>query len=375
MVQSSDRAGNRAGVRDLEREDLPSVGRLFQRTFRKGGNPPASLIDYLREVFFEHPWQDDELASKVFVDDNGEVRGFIGVFPSRMELDGRPVRAAFAGTMMVDRPEQNPLAGARLLRAFLAGPQDISLTETANALALGMWQKLALPLDTAYSLNWLRIFRPTTAAVGVMERAFAGARLLRPVAAAADALSERAGVSTLRMPAAAAGRQAAFRDATQAEFAEAVLSLKKSFSLRPLWDRDVLDWFMQHARQKRAMGTPVWRLALSPKGEVVGCYVYFASRGGIGWLLQALCTPPIAGGLVDDLFAHADGQGCAGLRGGGHPWLTPELISRKAIFYGRAFFVAHAKDASLLQPIRSGTALISGLAGENWTRLIGALFD
>nr|CAD6426461.1 GNAT family N-acetyltransferase [Rhizobium sp. Q54] len=375
MGQSSDRAGNRAGVRDLEREDLPSVGGLFQRTFRKGGEPPASLIDYLREVFFEHPWQDDELRSKVFVGENGDVQGFVGVFPSRLELDGRPLRAAFAGSMMVEHPDRNPLAGARLLRAFLAGPQDISLTETANAVALGMWQKLALPLDTAYSLNWLRVFRPTAAAVGVVERKFPTARILRPVAAAADALGERAGFSSLRMPAAVAGRRTAFRDATQAEFAEALLSLKDSFTLRPMWDRTALDWFTQHARQKRATGKPFWRLALSPKGEVVGCYVYFASRGGIGWLLQALCTPAIAGDLVDDLFAHADGQGCAGLRGGGHPWLTPELISRKAIFYGRAFLVAHSKDASLLQPIRSGTALISGLAGENWTRLIGDSFD
>jgi hypothetical protein len=79
--------------------------------------------------------------------------------------------------------------------------------------------------------------------------------------------------------------------------------------------------------------------------------------------------------MVDDLFAHAYEMGCSGIRGGGHPWLIPTLMSRKTIFYGRSFFVAQARDKSLLEPIRSGQALISGLAGESWTRLIGDRFD
>ena len=365
----------KAGVRDLEREDLPAVGRLFQKTFRKSQILPSTLVDYLREAFFDHPWYDEELQSKVFIEADGKLTGFIGVFPSRLELDGRPLRAAFAGTMMVDRPDENPLVGARLLRTFLAGPQDISLTETANALALGMWQKLALPLDLAYSLNWSRIFRPGSAAVQVMERTSAAARLFRPVGRLADSLGERTGLYSLRPPAGTAARRATFRDATRQEFADAVFALKDLALLRPQWDQQSLGWFMEQAEQKRAFGQPSWRIATGRNGEIVGCYAYFGKSGGIAWLLQALCSPAVAGELVDDLYAHADAQGCAGLRGGGHPWLTPELISRKAVFYGRAFFVAHAKDKSLLQPVQSGQALISGLAGENWTRLIGDHFD
>lgn len=132
---------------------------------------------------------------------------------------------------------------------------------------------------------------------------------------------------------------------------------------------------MDHAQQKRQFGKPSWRIAESRSGELVGCYAYYGRPGGIGWLLQALCAPNVAGELVDDLFAHADAAGCVAMRGAGHPWLTPELISRKTLFYGRAFFVAHAKDKSLLEPVKSGQGLISGLAGENWMRLIGDDFD
>jgi hypothetical protein len=363
------------GVRDLEPEDLPSVVHLFQKTFRRREPPRPSMIRYFREIFFDHPWYDEEIRSKVFVGADGEIEGFIGVFPSRLELDGRPLRAAFAGSMMVDRPEQNPLAGARLLRSFLGGPQDISLTETANALALGMWQKLALPLDIAYSLNWIRVLRPAGTAIQIAERGLKASRFLRPFASVTDGIVERAGVKAFRVSAPAGAGRVNFWDASREDFAEAVLKLGDRFPLRPQWDRATLDWFMDQAQAKRQFGDPSWRIAESRSGDLVGCYAYYGRPGGIGWLLQALCAPNVTGEMVEDLFAHADAAGCVAIRGAGHPWLTPELISRKTLFYGRSFFVAHAKDKSLLEPIKDGQALISGLAGENWTRLIGDDFD
>jgi hypothetical protein len=365
---------DKAGVRDLERQDLPAVGRLFQNTFRKVDTVPASLVPYLGQVFLDHPWADPDICSKVLIGDAGKVEGFIGVFPARLEWEGRPLRAAFAGSMMVEGHAQNPLAGARLLRAFLAGPQDISLTETANAVTLGMWQKLSLPPDLGYSLNWLRIFRPAAAAVNVMEMASGVARVLRPVGSFADMAAERSGLSTLRAPVSPT-RRIQFQDATREEFRDALLTLKDAFPLRPQWDRQSLDWLLDHAARKRNFGEPTWRIGVLRSGALAGCYAYFGRPRGVGRLLQALCAPTAAGDLVDDLFAHADQSGCAGLRGAGHPWLTPDLLTRKAAFFGRTYYLAHARDKALLQPIQAGQALISGLAGENWMRLIGDSFD
>ncbi len=371
MLQQADKAV----VRNLEREDLPAVAQLFQRTFRRTGSVPPSLVSYLHEILFDHPWYDDELRSKVFVSPPGHVKGFIGVFPARFELEGRLLRAAFAGTMMVEEPDDNPLAGARLLRAFLAGPQDISLTETANATALAMWQKLSLPLDVGYSLNWIRIFRPAAAAVNLLSMMSGVTGLLRPVASMADTVAEKVGLSLLRARAIPSARRILFRDATPSEFRDAALVLNDAHPLRPQWDPQSLDWFIGQASQKRKYGLPSWRIGETRSGKLAAAYVYFGRPGGIGWLLQALCDPAVAGELVDDLFAHADAAGCAGIRGGAHPWLTPELLVRRTAFHGRSFYIAHAKDKSLLQPIQSGQALISGLAGENWMRLIGDRFD
>lgn len=361
-------------IRDFERSDIEPVARLFLRTFRKRAAKavPASLTACLTQSFFEHPWDEPGIRSKVASDEAGNVSGFIGVVPARLELEGRPLLAAFAGSMMVEDPKANPLAGARLLRAFLAGPQDISLTETANATALGMWQKLGHPLDVGYSFNWLRPLRPVSTGVQLLERSLPGVGLMAPLGRIADRV-----VSFVRPSpfARSDSRKLEFHDVGPEEFGTAVLSLKDIYPLRPRWDAGNIGWIVQQAGQKRNFGYPEWRVAYGPDGRPVAAYAYFARVGGIAWVLQALAVPARAGDLVDDLFAHAYAYGCASVRGSAHPWLTAALMQRRAIFLGRAFYVAHAKDKSLLEPVRAGQALISGLAGESWMRLIGDRFD
>jgi hypothetical protein len=361
-------------VRDLEVGDLQGVASLFAKTFRKSKSPTASLTAYLQEVFVDHPWSDPDIRSKVFVEAGGHVTGFVGVFPSRLELGERPLRAAVAGSLMVDDPKGNPLAGARLLRAFMAGPQDISVTETANHTALGMWHKAGYPLDAGYSMGWLRILRPFSAAADTGGRILPPAGILRPLGRILDRGAALARLVPFR-PAERAGAKVSFRDVTPEQFGAALMTLSRHFPLRPRWDENALSWFLAQAQEKRDLGYPEWRLGYGPKGQLLGAYVYFSSPGNIGWLLQAVCAPGSEGELVDDLFSHAYDMGYSGIRGSSHPWLIPALMSRRTMLYGRSFFIADARDKSLLEPIRAGRALVSGLAGETWTRLIGDRFD
>src|SRR5690349_24555958 len=113
-------------IRACAPEDMPAVAGLFQRTFLDRRKPaPKALESYLAELFLRHPWHDPEIASRVYVSPEGAVRGFIGVLPLRLCFRGRSVRAAVAGSLMVESPEENPLAGARLLRSFAKGPQEL----------------------------------------------------------------------------------------------------------------------------------------------------------------------------------------------------------------------------------------------------------
>jgi hypothetical protein len=367
-----------AVVRFFEPDDIPAVARLFLTTFRKGkaarAEPSASLLASLRAIYFDTPWYDPDIRSRVFVDENGTVRGFIGVNVVRMELEGRALRVAYAGALTVEDAGHHPLAGARLVRSFLSGPQDISVTETANATALRMWQKQGIPLDTGYSLNWLRILRPAAGAMSILERKVPSARLLAPLAHGADRLAARLLSDPFRPIVDASPRRLSFQTVEREAFDAAALQLKDLYPLRPDWDPSSLDWFSHQAAIKRNFGEPRYRLATGRDGRPAAAYAYFRRKDDFAWMLQSLVTPEQSGDLIDDMLVDANEFGCAGIRGAAQPWLNGALMSRRSLFVSRIFFLAHARDKTLLEPFRAGRALASGLAGESWMPLIGDHF-
>src|SRR3954469_13374725 len=147
-------------IRPCLAEDIPAVADLFQKTFRNARRPVSPALEpVLRELFFEHPRRDPELPSRVSEGD-GKVIGFLGVLPVHMTFRGRKLRAAVPSSIMVEQPEKHPLAGAKLVRAFLNGPQDLSFAEPISPLAQTMWEKAGGETSPAESMEWLRILRP-----------------------------------------------------------------------------------------------------------------------------------------------------------------------------------------------------------------------
>lgn len=361
-------------IRALRHDDLNGVASLFQRTFRSGETASTALKTTLSETFIDHPQADGELSSLVLENETGGVKGFIGVIPVRMLIDGRPVRAAFAGSMMVERPKENPLAGGRLLRAFLSGPQDLSISETANATAFGMWRGLGHSLVPGYSLNWLRPLNPGAAAMAIVASTHPMGALLKPLGRLADAAARLAHIEPFRLPA-GKPRAPGFRDVDASELAETLMALTEGYSLRPDWDKATLSWLLRQASQKPLYGDIVRRVVRDGSDRPLGAYVYYGRPGGIAWTLQLLARPERVEATLDDMLRHAHETGCVAIRGSGQPWLMPSLLARKALFFGRSFTVAHTRDVQIRRALDSGEALASGLAGETWSPLIGNRFN
>jgi hypothetical protein len=314
----------------------------------------------------------EEARSRVFTDADGEVRGFIGIWPRRMVLGGRVIEAAAAGSHMVDQPEKHPTAGVRLLRAFLNGPQQFSFSETANAISQRLWEKAGAERLAAASLDWLRVLRPAGLAVAVTRGVFAPAGWLRPVAAGADRLfGRRLQESMLRLAA-----PAGFTDAPadSAEVAALIRQFSDDYELRPDWQSPALDVLLDHAESKERFGELQRRVVYSRGGTAVGCYLYYARRGDIARVLQVMARPDAIGPTLDSLFQHAAGLGCVGVRGRVEPALLDTLIARRCLLFHVSAMMMHARDKMLLAEIRRSRALLTGLAGESWTRLIGGKF-
>ena len=350
-------------VRALREDDLPSVARLFQTILRKTHEPATPALEaYLGSLFLKGPDHDPEITSHVHLRDDGSVNGFIGNLPLSMSVGGRTVRGALCGSLMVENHAEDPFAGARLMRAFLAGPQDISLTETANDISTAMWRKLGGTVLPDHSLEWLRVIRPAGFVAEMAAAAFKPFRVLKPLVRPVDALMRRREPGWSHLGTDAPAGTPASADMDDGETVELLQALSRPFAARPLWRPESLARRAGESRRKANYGAMVRR-------KVTG------EPGRIGRVVQVLFQPGRAGAVLDSMLVHAAERGMVALRGRTLPALLEAMLGRRFVFLHASSSIVHARDASLLEPFIAGKAFFNGFAGESWSRLIGDRFD
>ncbi|MGO4574242.1 hypothetical protein [Microvirga sp. 2TAF3] len=366
-------------IRPLTAADVPAVADLFQRVILKQTAPaPHTLSDYLMSLFLEAPDQDPEIRSQIYVKPGGSVTGFMGALALPMSLNGTPLRAAIGSCLMVDGHADDPVAGARLLRTFLSGPQDISLGETASDITDSMWRKLRGIVLPSYSLDWFRLINPAGFLVELLANRSAAARSLSPLARFLDRWARRrASGPELRwssVPIRSDISHTGFL--TDSEIDDEVLyelipRFTASFSLHPRWSQEGLRRILKDAAEKKKYGRMTRRMVTMRDGTPVGAFIYHGDPGRIGHVLQVLATPGHAGSVVDHLIGHAAESGLVALQGRTQPALLDAMLTRRCAFTHRCSTVVHSRNPALLKPFLTGDAFFNGLAGEAWTRLIG----
>lgn len=368
-------------IRPFLAGDVEAVAGIFQETFiDPAAAPRPSLIDYLRWHFLEMPGNDPEIASLVHVGPDGTITGFIGAHTLPMRYGDRRLRAAISSALMVRNRDGDPLAGARLLKAFLAGPQDISLSETTSDVAARMWTSLrGVPLPQ-YSLDWIRVLRPGSFAVDTAAGRISAARLLRPVGRVFDRISQRrAGQGRLRWSGIAPDWSGpvgvGVREVDAAAFAALVEPLTQQFALRPCWSEGELEAILSCARHKPGWGELVLASVEARGGKTVGAFACYLRPGHIGRVLQVLALPGQAGTVLDSLIGEAARRGASALRGRTQPALLEAMLGRRIAFVNEASTLVHARDEELVRACRGGELFFNGIAGEYWSRLVGGSFD
>lgn len=361
-----------AEIRPLRPEDIGNVAQLFQTVFRDPASaPPPGLVSYLRRLYLEMPGFEPEVHSLVHEDDAGAITGFIGVNMLRMRYRERSLLAAVCGSLMVKDHEAAPMAGARLLRAALAGPQDLTLSGTANAVSTRMWCSLRSVTLPFYSLDWTRIIRPASFAADKAARTVKAARFIMPVARGIDHILRR---HTALVPARQGSLSAS--QIGREQFAALVEPLTRHYTIRPDWADGQLDAILADAERKSLYGEVVFCQATTTAGVPVGAFLYHLRPGGVARVLQVLARPGQAGAVLDCLTYDAARRGAIGLRGRTQPALVEVMYGRRMFFtYPPATSVVHSREAALVEACRAGDIFFNGLVGEDWSRLMGDRFD
>lgn len=368
-------------IRKLALEDIPAVAGLFQRVFlHRTGQSSAELQTYIRHLYLDFPGNDPEIGSLVHVRDDGVITGFVGGNALNYTFDGRTLRAGVCGSLMVEGRESDPLAGARLLKAFTSGPQDITFSETASETSVAMFTKLRGSVLTNYSLDWLRIIRPGAFALQVGSERMRPLRMFSPLVRGADrAFLGRMGAEDLRWSGVPSEHRArggfTVAEIDVKAFLPLLDSFTSQFTVRPDWAPGQIEAILADAAQKVEYGPMTLASVSARTGTPVGAFVYHLKPGGIGRVLQVLARPGQQGSVLDAMIDHAAQAGAAALRGRTQPMLMDAMLGRRISFTHLASTVIRARDPEVLRAFQEGKGFFNGLAGEHWSRLIGDRFE
>lgn len=359
-------------VRPCLQADLPHVAGLFQRVFRRTDGPPSStLVSYFNTIYFQHPLYSPDYPSLVYVDDHDRIIGFLGSLPVPLAVNNESIRAAVAGNLMVDASARNPLAGAKLVRKFLEGRQDLSFSDTANGVSRRMWEACGGETLLLGSLQWLRVLRPAQFGGCLLRRRRACrglSFLLAPLNRLVDGIVSCVPGSPFRYPPTGDGYRE--DDLNADELMSAFPRIAGRFSLRPNHDPASLDWLLARALEKRQHGPLHSRMIRAKNGEVAGWYMYYGQRGAIGQVLQVAAVQKAADPVLRMLLGDAKRRGCVALSGQLTPAFAEAIAATRYVFFSlNSYTIVHSRRTGILRLIEKGDAFLTRLEGEWWTRL------
>jgi hypothetical protein len=349
-----------ATIRPFRPDDIPDVVALRRKSFSRSERPAAAaLADYFEHVFFRNPWRDETLPSLVYVDPSGRPIGFLGVVPRRATFQGEPLRVAVSTQLMTD-PEHRGVAAIELIKALLAGGQDLCFADLANDLSRRLWEGLGGDVALVPSLSWtqpLRALRYYGTLLGETVGARALALGLRPLSWAVDAFAP-----------AWLHRDGLRPDPLTPETMAAHLpELLHGVALRPEYDATALRWLLDQLAAKRALGELRGAALRDPEGGLVGWYLYYANRGGVGQVVQVVAAKGRYGAVAHAMFHDAWHRGLTALAGRLEPQLVPILAERDgAVIRAAPWVLVHSPRPDVLAAIQRGDAFLSRLEGEWW---------
>jgi hypothetical protein len=354
-------------VRPLEREDLSQIVALHVRVFgRQATAPPDRLQSYLSRVLYEHPWIDGDCPSLVYEDRVGRVVGCLGVMPRPMIIGGRPGRAAIAHHYLVDPTYRAARAGVELVRRFLAGPQDFSLTE-GNERTRQIWQAFGGGAVLLRSLHWTRPLRPSSYLLSLLSRRGLPrpmATTLAPVCRGLDAITPAAAPRAFRPELADVHGTEIDASALRGCLTMCTADLH----VQPFYDLRALEWLLETLSDRPHHGT-LHRVAVRDGAQrVLGWYLYYLGANGHGDVVQVGGYEHGLSRVLDHLFCHARQHGAVSVSGALEPH-TFSMLARKSCafhFPDSSWVLVHGRDAGLVNAIHHGNAFLTRLEGEWW---------
>jgi hypothetical protein len=352
-------------IRPVERDDLPAIADLYERLARSGSAPaPPGLAASFARQQLDQPWYDDRIRSLLCETSDGRVAGFLAVYARRVVLDGRTLVTACSGPLVAD-PEVGVVApGLQLTRAYLAGPQHLSVTDGANEVMRRIWLRVGGVSSPLLSLGWTRVLSPFSfaAAVKAGRNGSTSSAVAQRVGRGLDVLATPAAKRWL----AVAPPSTTSEVLTPKSMTGALAEVTAGFRLRPDYDERYLEWLFAELDAIESRGDVSRRLVRNRDGRAIGWSIAFVPQNGIASVLQVAARPDDAGLVLDDLFSSAAERGAVAVTGRLEPHLVQAITDRPCIIRRSDGVLIHSNDPDVVRVALTGESFLSRLDGEWW---------
>ena len=356
-----------AGIRPFVDADVAPVADLVWRVLHtRQGTPPSSLKVYFSELFLHNPWRDEGINSHVYEDAQGKIVGFFGAVPRQMSIKGKTIRLAFGSNFVMDPGSRASMAAISLVRAFMKGTQDVSITDSANESSKQLLRSLGFSVVPIYSLKWTRPLRPSLYALLGLARRKRGelasiGTIVKSVCLVGDTIVTKIPGSPFRR----LSLQTTDEDLDIETLIELAARIPGKNLLLPKYDKSSIDWVLKFVGQRKAFGGLRKAVVRDKDRKPIGWYIYYAPPGSIGEVLQIGAESASVGKVLDHLFCDAWERGLAGLLGRCEPQFMEELTMKSCFFLRQgSWTLIHSDKLELVNLIQSGSAFFSRLDGE-----------
>lgn len=347
--------------RRMRPEDATAVARIYASRLRSGRAVDLSVVARrLHRAYFEHPWVDPELGPLVCEGSSGRIIGFLGVVPRPMRWRGEHLRAVHIGNLVVDAEHAEVGASDAIIRAFLAGPQDLAISDHALDVTRRISERYGGATIRVWSPSWELALQPAIIAVNrrLGRRSARAARVVAPVARAIDALGrrfergpwwiERNDCQTRPLP---LDRLAELVDRYGGE------------SIKPVYDARALAWVLDTPRG-REPGLRV-REVLNARGHTLGCFVHYVEEDSE--LLHLGAELGAGARVFDCLVADAIEAGARKLTGRVIPSLMLEMSTKGVRFQTESWLILNTRRRDIVAAFHAGDVSFNPMDGERWS--------
>jgi hypothetical protein len=344
-------------IRPIDEADLPAVEMLL-RAHLHGWSLD---VEVLRATVLEHPWADEESPSLVAEADSGGIVGFMGSQARRIRHGDDVLRGVCCTQLVVDPDARAGALGAMMIKRMLAGPQDLTWSDSATDTVARIFQMLGGRVDHARTADFMLAVHPGRWAWTLIKAILRGRpidRRLVPVPAlplqAVANLSSRLRPEPLPSNIGSAPADAA-------DIAAALPEISSGLEFRIDWEEAELGHVLRLV--DRVEGGLVTRIVTSGSAAI-GWYAYLSRPGGASRVLHLAARRRRADVVLAELVADAREHGSAVVTGRAEPHLEWALRKQRAALSFVRQPILHAAHPEIEAALAASSSLLTRLEGE-----------